>query len=104
MASTPCGGSVMKKWLLVVAVSFGAVSGVYAQESSVLVVAREKDSYSAESLRGASWGTAAASSLSSLNRNDYFLAPALKLSFAEPVAPELAAVEMAAPTASPAQG
>jgi len=94
----------MKKWLLVVAVSFGAVGGVDAQESSVLVVARENDSGSAELLRGASCGAAAPFSLSSSNTNDYFLAPGLKLSFAEPVAPEFAVVEMAAPMALPAQG
>jgi len=91
----------MKKWLVVMAMALGLGSGAYAQESSVLVVAREKDGGSAEHLRGTSWGIAAASSA---NTNDYFLAPGLKLSFAEPVAPEFAVVEMAAPTASPAQG
>jgi hypothetical protein len=90
----------MKKWLVVVAVSFGAVGGVYAQESSVLVVARENDSGSAETLRGTSWAMAA----SSANTNDFFLSPGLKLSFAELVAPEFATAKMAAPMASPAQG
>jgi hypothetical protein len=95
---------VIKKWLLVVAVSFGAVGGVYAQESSVLVVARENDSGSAETVQGANRALALFSSTNSLNRNDYFLTPGLKLSFVEAVAPEFAGARMAAPMASPAQG
>jgi len=97
-------GSVMKKWLVVVAVSFGAVGGVYAQETDVLVVARENDSSSAETVQGTNRALVPFSSTNSLNRDDYFLAPGLKLSFAELVAPEFGAAKMAAPMASPAQG
>jgi len=94
----------MKKWLVVVAMALGLGGGAGAQETAVPVPVGGSDSGSAELLRGASCGAAAPSSLSSSNTNDYFLATGLKLSFAEPVAPEFAAAKMAAPMASPAQG
>ena len=94
----------MKKWLVVVAMALGLGSGTRAQETAVPALARENDSSSAEPLRAASGGIAAASSLNSSNTHDYFLAPELKLSFAELVAPEFGAAKMAAPMASPAQG
>jgi len=91
----------MKKWLVVVAaLGLGIARGACAQETDVPAGAGGNDNGSAETLQGTNWAMAA----SSANTNDYFLAPGLKLSFAEPVAPEFAVVEMAAPMASPAQG
>ena len=84
----------MKTWLVVIIV-FGIAGRACAQEAPP---ARENDGSSAATLSGTSWATASSSS----NPNDFFLAPELRLSFAEPAAAEFAFTNIAMPMASPA--
>src|SRR5690348_2286499 len=87
----------MKTWLVVIFV-FGIAGGARAQEAPA---ARENDGSSAATLPGTSWAMAASSSLNYSNVNDFFVAPALRLSFTEPASSEFAARNSAMPMASP---
>jgi hypothetical protein len=90
----------MKIWLVLILLL--AVAGrACAQETSVAATVREGDSSNAETLPGTSWAMAAAPSPSYSHADDFFMAPTLRLSFAEPAAPEFASKNITAPMASP---
>jgi hypothetical protein len=85
----------MKTWLVVILL-LGVPGGACAQETAVA-----RESGIAETLPATSWAMAASSSPNSSNTDDFFLAPALKLSFTNPAAPEFAATTVAVAMASP---
>jgi hypothetical protein len=80
----------MQAWLVVILL-LGVAGRACAQESAVAAAGKESNRGSAE-----------ASGTSSANTNDFFLVPALRLSFTAPAAREFAATNMAVPMASPA--
>ena len=87
------------KTSLVMIFLLGVAVGACAQEAPP---ARENDGSSAATLSGTSWATASPSFPSYSNANDFFMAPALRLSFTEPAAVEFASTNSAAPMALPA--
>jgi hypothetical protein len=89
----------MKTWLVVILL-LGVAGGARAQETVGTAAGRESDTVNAEALPATSWVIASSSFFISSNTHDFFLAPALRLSFTEPAAPEFAAATMA-PMASP---
>ena len=94
----------MKTWFVAIVLVLGVGSGACAQQTVVPAAARESDSVSAETIAaGTSWAMAPSLSSNEISShaNDFFLAPELRLSFAEPAAPEFAAAKIAAPMASP---
>jgi hypothetical protein len=93
----------MKTWLVMI-LALGVPRGACAQETAVVALAGASDLSSAETSPGTNWAMALSSSLNanSSNANNFFLTPALQLSFARPAALEFAAPNVAAPMASPA--
>jgi hypothetical protein len=90
----------MKIWLVLILLL--EVSGrACAQETAVVASVREGDISNADTLSRTSWAMAASPSPSYSNANDFFMAPTLRLSFAEPAAPEFAYTNMAMRMASP---
>ena len=89
-------GSEMKKWFVVVVLLLGITDETCAQENNFPALATESDSSSAKAIPGTRWAMASSSV------DDFFVAPALRLSFTEPTVPEFGTSTMTVPMASPA--